>query len=108
MRAECSSSPITRAGSPTVQGGDECPVRRIVGPGRETGRVSRFRLSPTPAQCLSNAVSCAQARFVWNLALEQANSDGTAGRKASPNFAAQCRQLTEARAEHQWLAAGSQ
>ena len=51
---------------------------------------------------------CAQARFVWNLALEQANSYGTAGRKASPNFAAQCRQLTEARAEHQWLAAGSQ
>ena len=51
---------------------------------------------------------CAQARFGWNLALEQANSYGTAGRKASPNFAAQCRQLTEARAEHQWLAAGSQ
>src|SRR5450759_2064389 len=51
---------------------------------------------------------CAQARFVWNLALEQANSYGTAGRKASPNFAAQCRQLTEARAEHAWLAAGSQ
>src|SRR5664280_2803597 len=38
------SSPITRAGSPAVQGGEECPVRRIVGPGRETGRVSRFRL----------------------------------------------------------------
>jgi putative transposase len=70
--------------------------------------VSRFRLSPTPAQETALLGHCAQARFVWNLALEQANSCGTAGRKASPNFAAQCRQLTEARAEHQWLAAGSQ
>jgi len=70
--------------------------------------VSRFRLSPTPAQETALLGHCAQARFVWNLALEQANSYGTAGRKASPNFAAQCRQLTEARAEHAWLAAGSQ
>src|SRR5664280_27145 len=101
-------SPITRAGSPAVQGGEECPVRRIVGPGRETGRVSRFRLSPTLAQETALLGHCAQARFVWNLALEQANYYGTAGRKAPPNFAAQCRQLTEARAEHQWLAAGSQ
>src|SRR5674536_309430 len=101
-------SPITRAGSPAVQGGEECPVRRIVGPGRETGRVSRFRLSPTPAQETALLGHCAQARFVWSLALEQANYYGTAGRKASPNFAARCRQLTEARAEHQWLAAGSQ
>src|SRR5664279_6540267 len=108
MRAECSSSPITRAGSPAVQGGEECPVRRIVGPGRETGRVSRFRLYPTPALETALLGHCAQARFGWNLALEQANSYGTAGRKASPNFAAQCRQLTEARAEHQWLAAGCQ
>src|SRR5664280_2761720 len=108
MRAECPDSPITQAGSPAVQGGEECPVRRIVGPGRETGRVSRFRLSPTPAQETALLGHCAQARFVWNLALEQANSYGTAGRKASPNFAAQCRQPTEARAEHQWLAAGSQ
>jgi hypothetical protein len=70
--------------------------------------VSRFRLYPTPAQETALLGHCAQARFGWNLALEQANSYGTAGRKASPNFAAQCRQLTEARAEHQWLAAGSQ
>src|SRR5664280_1244416 len=93
---QASRSPITRAGNPAVQGGEECPVRRIVGPGRETGRVSRFRLSPTPAQETALLGHCAQARFFWNLALEQANSDGTAGRKASPNFAAQCRQLTEA------------
>src|SRR5664280_3592805 len=69
---------------------------------------SRFRLSPTPAQETALLGHCAQARFVWNLALEQANSYGTAGRTSSPNFAAQCRQLTEARAEHAWLAAGSQ
>ena len=75
--------------------------------GRETGRVSRFRLYPTPAQETALLGHCAQARFVWNLALEQANSYGTAGRKAPPNFAAQSRQLTEARAEHQWLAAGA-
>ena len=70
--------------------------------------MSRFRLYPTPAQETALLGHCAQARFVWNLALEQANSYGTAGRKAAPNFAAQCRQLTEARAEHAWLAAGSQ
>src|SRR5450759_3380878 len=93
---------------PRRQGGEECPVRRIVGPGRETGRVSRFRLYPTPAQETALLGHCAQARFGWDLALEQANSYGTAGRKAPPNFAAQCRQLAEARAEHQWLAAGSQ
>jgi putative transposase len=70
--------------------------------------VSRFRLYPTPAQETALLGHCAQARFGWDLALEQANSYGTAGRKAPPNFAAQCRQLAEARAEHQWLAAGSQ
>src|SRR5664279_2410554 len=80
----------------------------MVGPGRETGRVSRFRLYPTPARETAVLGHCAQARFVGNLALEQANSYGTAGRTSSPNFAAQCRQLTEARAEHAWLAAGSQ
>ena len=53
--------------------------------------MSRFRLSPTPAQETALLWHCAQARFGWNLALEQANFYGTAGRKASPNFAAQCR-----------------
>ena len=70
--------------------------------------MSRFRLYPTPAQETALLGHCAQAQFGWNLALEQANSYGTTGRKASPNFAAQCPQLTEARAEHAWLTAGSQ
>jgi putative transposase len=70
--------------------------------------VSRFRLYPTPAQEAALLGHCAQARFVWNLALEQANYYGIAGRKSSPSFGAQCRQLTEARSANEWLAAGSQ
>jgi hypothetical protein len=50
---------------------------------------------------------CAHARYVWNLAVEQ-HSHRHPGRKSAPGFAEQCRQLTEARAEHPWLAAGSQ
>src|SRR5664279_2569587 len=94
-------APPFRAGRNARSAGLSDPAERL-------RRVSRFRLSPTPAQETALLGHCAQARFGWNLALEQANSDGTAGRKASPNFAAQCRQLTEARAEHAWLAAGSQ
>jgi Arc/MetJ family transcription regulator len=93
---------------PAVQGREERPVRWIVGPAWETDQVSRFRLYPTPAQEAALLGHCAQARFVWNLALEQANYYGIAGRKSSPSFGAQCRQLTEARSENEWLAAGSQ
>ncbi|SFP86978.1 Transposase [Actinomadura madurae] len=50
---------------------------------------------------------CGHARFVWNLAVEQ-NSWWTPRRGPAPSFAAQCRQLTEARAECEWLRAGSQ
>lgn len=42
---------------------------------------------------------------MWNLAVEQ-QSFWKPGRKA-PGFAEQCRQLTEARAEFEWLRAGS-
>ena len=38
--------------------------------------MSRFRLYPTPAQEAAVLGHCAQARFVWNLALEQANYYG--------------------------------
>ena len=51
---------------------------------------------------------CAHARFVWNLAVEQQSWYGQAGRKAAPGWVGQARQLTEARAENEWLAAGSQ
>ena len=47
------------------------------------------------------------ARFVWNLAVEQ-QSHWRPGRRARRATCEQCRQLTVARAEHPWLAAGSQ
>lgn len=52
------------------------------------------------------AEHCGHARFVWNLAVEQ-NAHWRPGLKSGPGFAEQCRQLTEARAENAWLAAGS-
>ncbi len=50
---------------------------------------------------------CAHARFVWNLAVEQ-YAHWRPGRKGAPGYLEQYRQLTAARAEHAWLAAGSQ
>jgi transposase len=44
---------------------------------------------------------------VWNLAVEQ-HTHWRRGRESAPGYLEQCRQLTEARAEHAWLAAGSQ
>ncbi len=49
---------------------------------------------------------CRHARFVWNLAVEQ-QLHWQPGRRA-PSYNEQCAQLTAARAEHDWLAAGSQ
>lgn len=49
---------------------------------------------------------CAHARYVWNLAVEQ-HAYWQKGRKPAPGFAEQCRQLTEARRENEWLAAGN-
>jgi transposase len=49
---------------------------------------------------------CAHARFVWNLCAEQ-QSWWRPGRKAAPSWVARCRQLTEARAEFEWLRNGS-
>jgi len=50
---------------------------------------------------------CAHARFVWNLAVEQ-HQHWHPGRTSAPGYLEQCRQLTQARTEHEWLAAGSQ
>jgi putative transposase len=44
---------------------------------------------------------------VWNLAAEQ-GSWWRPGRKGAPGYLEQCRQLTQARADHPWLRAGSQ
>ncbi|WP_329301438.1 hypothetical protein OG410_26555 [Streptomyces sp. NBC_00659] len=48
----------------------------------------------------------AHARYVWNLAVEQ-HAHWYKGRGAAPGFAEQCRQLTEARRDNAWLAAGN-
>ena len=68
--------------------------------------MSRYRLLPTPAQEVVVKRHCAHARYVWNLAVEQ-YSHWRPGRASAPGWPAQCRQLTEARAEYPWLAAGS-
>jgi putative transposase len=68
--------------------------------------MSRFRLLPTPAQQVVLLAHCRHARFVWNLAVEQ-QQFWRPGRRA-PGYNKQSAQLTEARAEYDWLAAGSQ
>jgi putative transposase len=69
--------------------------------------MSRYRLLPTSDQEAVLRDHCAHARYVWNLAVEQ-YSHWRTGRKNAPGLVEQCRQLTEARGEHPWLAAGSQ
>jgi putative transposase len=49
---------------------------------------------------------CAHARYVWNLCVEQGN-EWRPGRGKMPGLGERCRQLTEARADNPWLAAGS-
>jgi transposase len=67
----------------------------------------QYRLLPTDAQEATLRGYCAHARFVWNLAVEQ-HQYWRPGRKKAPGYLEQCRQLTAARAEYPWLAAGSQ
>jgi putative transposase len=69
--------------------------------------MSRYRLLPAPAQEAVLRDHCGHARYVWNLAVEQ-HSHWHPGRKGAPGHLEQCRQLTAARVEHPWLAAGSQ
>ena len=67
----------------------------------------RYRLLPTPDQEAVLRDHCGHARYMWNLAVEQ-YAHWRPGRKGAPGYLEQCRQLTAARAEHAWLAAGSQ
>jgi hypothetical protein len=69
--------------------------------------MSRYRLTLAPAQEVVLRDHCAQARYVWNLAVEQ-HAHWRPGRMSAPGYLEQCRQLTQARAEHDWLRAGSQ
>ena len=69
--------------------------------------MSRYRLLPTPAQHAVLRGHCAHARYVWNLAVEQ-HAHWHPGRTNAPGYLEQCRQLTAARTEHDWLRQGSQ
>ena len=69
--------------------------------------MSRYRLLPTTAQQAVLRDHCGHARYVWNLAVEQ-HSHWHPGRGNAPGYLEQCRQLTQARAGHPWLTAGSQ
>ena len=68
--------------------------------------MSRYRLEPTPTQVEGLLRHCSDARYVWNLCVEQ-EAWWRADRARMPGLAERCRQLTEARAAHPWLAAGS-
>jgi len=58
--------------------------------------MSRYRLEPTPAQETILLRHCSDARYVWNLWVEQ-QSWWRPGSGRMPGFAQRCRQLTEAR-----------
>jgi transposase len=68
--------------------------------------MSRYRLEATPAQEAILLRHCGDARYVWNLAVEQ-HAWWHPGRRSAPGYLEQCRQLTAARAENQWLRDGS-
>jgi transposase len=68
--------------------------------------MSRYRLELSCKQEETLLRHCADARFVWNLCVEQ-ESWWWPGRGRAPGFAERCRQLTDARAENPWLAEGS-
>jgi putative transposase len=68
--------------------------------------MSRYRLYPTPDQERMLLDACSHARFVYNLGLEQRKM-WRRWQGPVPNMYEQSRQLTEARKENPWLAAGS-
>ncbi len=67
--------------------------------------MAKFRLFPNVEQAAVLSEHCGHARFVWNLAVEQ-QRHWQPGRHA-PGYNEQCAQLTAARSEYDWLAAGS-
>jgi putative transposase len=68
--------------------------------------MSRYRLEPTREQEAVLLRYCSDARYVWNLAVEQ-NAWWYPGRGSAPGYLEQSRQLTAARADNAWLAEGS-
>jgi transposase len=69
--------------------------------------MSRYRLQLTPEQECVLLRHCADARFVWNLCVEQ-HARWRPGRNSAPGYLEQARQLTAARADNPWLREGSQ
>jgi transposase len=69
--------------------------------------VSRYRIYMSSEQESVLMRHCANARFVWNLAVEQ-ESWWHPGRGSAPGYVEKCRQLTAARADNPWLREGSQ
>jgi IS605 OrfB family transposase len=69
--------------------------------------MSRYRLEPSAAQEAVLLRHCSDARYVWNLAVEQ-QAWWRPGRESAPGYLEKCRQLTAARAANPWLAEGSQ
>jgi transposase len=67
----------------------------------------RFRLYPTDAQADILSRHCSDARYIWNLALEQWNCWQSGSARHSPGYREQARQLTELRAAFPWVAEGS-
>jgi putative transposase len=101
------------AGKPGLQSDEEGipAVTRVchlgdVGVDGYRPHMSRFRLLPVPEQEEALLAHCRDARYVWNLAVEQ-QQHWQPGRKA-PGYIEQAAQLTEARADYGWLSAGSQ
>jgi putative transposase len=68
--------------------------------------MSRYRLEPTREQEAILLRHCSDARYVWNLAVEQ-HAWWRPDRKSAPGYLEQSRQLTAARASNKWLAEGS-
>ncbi|HEV3379576.1 MAG TPA: transposase [Trebonia sp.] len=69
--------------------------------------MSRYHLRPSPEQEIALLRHCSDARYIWNLAVEQ-HAWWRPGPKSAPGYLEQSRQLTVARAENPWLAEGSQ
>jgi putative transposase len=67
----------------------------------------RYRLQPTREQETVLLRHCSDARYVWNLAVEQ-HAWWRPGRRSAPGYLEQSRQLTAARADNPWLAGGNQ
>src|SRR6202035_3917113 len=69
--------------------------------------MSRYRLEPSREQEEVLLRHCSDARYVWNLAVEQ-HAWWRPGRKSAPAYLEQARQLTAARAGSLWLRQDSQ